>query len=171
MIGAKPQHLGLLSKFVVAVAIVLIAAGVFWHGAAENVVERMWANLIARPSGPMSFRFVLQPSMAAIFAIHDGLRDARSGRSPFLWTILREPQKRIERLDEGLNATARIILIGLAMDVIYQRIEFATFYPVEALIIALLLAFLPYVLIRGPVARIARRWRGGAPDTPNATGG
>jgi hypothetical protein len=65
-------------------------------------------------------------------------------------------------LNEGLNATARIILLGIAMDVIYQRIEFETFYPVEALIIALLLAFVPYLLIRGPVARIARRWRGDA---------
>jgi hypothetical protein len=160
MTGAHPQTLGLVSKLVVASAIVLIAAGVYWRGVTEDDVERIWANLIARPSGPMSFRFILQPSMAAIAAIHHGLRDARTGRSPFLWTILREPQKRIERLDEGLNATARIILLGLAMDVIYQRIEFETFYPVEALIIALLLAFVPYVLIRGPVARIARRWRG-----------
>jgi hypothetical protein len=34
-----------------------------------------------------------------------------------------------------------------------------TFYPVEALLIAILLAFVPYVLIRGPAARVARRWR------------
>jgi len=157
MTGAHPQTLGAVSKLVVALAIVLIVAGVLWHGATENVFERMWANLIARPSKSMSFRFILQPSVAAILAIRAGLRDARTGRSPFLWTILREPQKRIERLDEGLNATGRIILIGIAMDVIYQRIEFETFYPVEALIIALLLAFVPYVLIRGPVARIASR--------------
>jgi hypothetical protein len=162
MNGARQQQLGVPSKLVIVFAIVLIVAGVYWRDVTEGDVERIWANLIARPSGPMSFRFILQPSMAAILAIRHGLMDARTGRSPFLWTILREPQKRIERLDEGLNATARIILIGLAMDVIYQRIEFATFYPVEALIIALLLAFVPYVLIRGPVARIARRWRGGA---------
>jgi len=36
------------------------------------------------------------------------------------------------------------------------------FYPGEALIISLVLAFLPYVLIRGLAARIARRWGGGA---------
>jgi len=160
MNGSHPQTLGAMSKLVIVLGIVLIVAGVVWHGIAERVFERMWANLIARPSGPMSFRFILQPSVAAVLAIRAGLRDARAGRSPFLWTILREPQKRIGRLDEGLNATARIILLGIAMDVIYQRIEFQTFYPVEALIIALLLAFVPYVLIRGPVLRIARRWRG-----------
>jgi hypothetical protein len=49
------------------------------------------------------------------------------------------------------------------MDVIYQLIFLKTFYPVEALIISLVLAFLPYVLIRGPAARIARRWDGASP--------
>jgi hypothetical protein len=162
MSDANPQAPGLLSKLVICFAILLIAAGVYWHGAAEDVVERMWANLIGRPSGQMSFRFILQPSMAAITAIHDGLKDARTDRSPFLWTVLREPRKRTERLNEALSATARIILLGLAMDVIYQLIELDTFYPGEALIIALLLAFVPYVLIPGPAARIARRWRGHA---------
>ena len=44
------------------------------------------------------------------------------------------------------------------MDVIYQLIELKTFYPVEALIIAIVLAFVPYVVLRGIAARIARRW-------------
>ena len=46
------------------------------------------------------------------------------------------------------------------MDVIYQFMVLKTFYPAEALIIALMLAFVPYLLIRGPVTRIARRWYG-----------
>jgi hypothetical protein len=103
----------------------------------------------------MAFRFILQPSMAAITAIRDGLRDARAERSPYLWTILRQPQGRIGRLSEGLDATARIILHGLAMDVIYQITVFRMFYPVEALIIAILLAFVPYLLIRGLVVRMS----------------
>jgi hypothetical protein len=61
-------------------------------------------------------------------------------------------------LHEGLIATARILLLGIGMDLIYQYRVFDTFFPVEALIIALLLAFIPYLLLRGPVARIARWW-------------
>ena len=57
-------------------------------------------------------------------------------------------------------ATARIILLGLIMDAIYQFIEFKTFHPAEAVIIALLLAFVPYVVLRGMIARIARWWIG-----------
>jgi hypothetical protein len=33
-----------------------------------------------------------------------------------------------------------------------------TFYPGEAVIVAIALAFFPYLLLRGPIARIAR-WR------------
>jgi hypothetical protein len=109
----------------------------------------------------MKFRFVLQPLMATIVAVRDGLSDARTGRSPFLRAMLRERSKRAGRLREALNATARIILFGIATDIIYQVLVLRTFYPAEAVIIALLLAFVPYVLIRGPVARAARRWRGG----------
>jgi len=36
-----------------------------------------------------------------------------------------------------------------------------TVYPGEALGIALLLGFVPYLLIRGPIDRIVRRRRGG----------
>ena len=104
----------------------------------------------------MRFRFYLQPLMAAIAAIHDGREDARAGRSPYFMTVLRNPQERVGRLREGLNATARIILLGLVMDVIYQLLVLKTFYPNEALVVALLLAFVPYVIIRGLVLRIAR---------------
>ena len=154
MTYTNAQELGLLAKTVVAVAALLIVAGVLWHGVALENFQRMWSNLTERPSGPMAFRFILQPSMAAAAAIRDGVHDARTGRSPYLWTILRQPEKRIARLREGLDATARIVLLGLAMDVIYQVTVFNMFYPVEALIIALLLAFVPYLLIRGLVARV-----------------
>ena len=152
-------HLRPLAKVVVVLGIMLMIAGVVWRGITIENIERIWDSLVARPSGPMAFRFILQPLMAAILAVRDGLHDARSGRSPFLWTILSKPEKRSGRLREGLNATARIILLGLAMDTVYQIIVFRAFYPYEALIISLLLAFVPYLLIRGVVSRMSRWYR------------
>ena len=35
----------------------------------HETLARFWEELLSRPSGPMSFRFVLQPTMAALFAI------------------------------------------------------------------------------------------------------
>ena len=156
MIDANPQELGLLAKLVIVLAIVLIVAGVLWHGVTGDAFRRFWHDLVERPDEPMRFRFILQPLMAAIAAIRDGREDARSGRSPYLMTVLRNPQERVGRLREGLNATARIILLGMAMDVIYQLLVFKTFYPDQALVVALVLAFVPYVIIRGLVLRVAR---------------
>lgn len=159
MTSPHPQELGLLAKLVIACAILLIAAGVLWHGVTTETFQRIWHDFVERPSGPLAFRFILQPLMAAGVAIHDGLKDARAGRTPYLWTVVSNPQERMGRLREGLNATARIILLGLGMDVIYQILVLKTFYPNEALIIACVLAFLPYLLVRGVASRVLRRWR------------
>jgi len=156
MSDATSQELGILAKLVLVLAVVLIAAGVVWHGVTAETLRQFWHDLIARPDAPMRFRFILQPLMAAFAAIHDGREDARADRSPYFMTMLRNPQGRIGLLREGLNATARIILLGLAMDVIYQLLVLKTFFPNQALAVALLLAFVPYLIIRGLVFRIAR---------------
>jgi hypothetical protein len=168
MTDANSQELGVLAKLVIVLGIVLIVVGVVWHGVTVASFQRFWHDLVERPDEPMRFRFILQPLMAAIAAIHDGREDARVGHSPYFMTVLRNPQERIGRLREGLNATARIILLGVAMDVIYQFLVLKTFYPNEALVIALLLAFVPYVIIRGLVLRIARsRIRGPRGEGPD----
>ncbi|MGB6535307.1 MAG: hypothetical protein WBF58_05020 [Xanthobacteraceae bacterium] len=151
-----------LGQLVVVLVIVFILVGAVWYGFSAEVRQRAWHDLIDRPGSIMTFRFFLQPAMAAIAALRDGIKDARTGRSPYFWTVFTNRTDRVGRLHEGLISTARIILLGLVMDAIYQLIVFKTFYPVEAVIVALALAFVPYVLLRGPIARIARWWRGGA---------
>jgi hypothetical protein len=79
--------------------------------------------------------------------------------------MLGNPRERARRLNEGVNATARIILLCLVMDMIYQVIVLKQFYPAEAVIVALLFAFVPYVIVRGPAARIARRRFGATPPS------
>jgi hypothetical protein len=148
-----------LAQLVVVLAIALIISGVAWYDLSAESRQRLWQNIVDRPGGPMKFRFILQPVMATIAALHDGMNDVRIGRSPYLWTILTNRADRAGRLREGLISTARVILLGLVMDAIYQIIVFKAFYPVETVIIAFLLAFVPYLLLRGPVARVARWWR------------
>jgi predicted small integral membrane protein len=148
----------LLARMTVVLVIALIAIGLAWYGVSAEEIQRIWQNILARPGGPMTFRFILQPAMAAIAALHDGAKDARMGRSPYFWTLLTNEADRGERLWEGLISTARIILLGLVMDTIYQFFVLKTFYPVEAVIVSLTLAFLPYVILRGPIARVARWW-------------
>ncbi|HEY4136551.1 MAG TPA: hypothetical protein VGO34_15200 [Alphaproteobacteria bacterium] len=124
----------------------------------QDLATRFWDDLVSRPSGPMAFRFVLQPVMAVIFATRDGIKDARTGRSPYFWTILSSSGERGGRIREGLKAVGRIILLGLAMDAIYQFRELDGFRPLEAVVVALVLGFIPYLLMRGPIARLAKHW-------------
>ena len=147
-----------LARLVLALIVAFLVGGLIWYGFSAEVRARLWQNLFDRPGGPMVFRFFLQPTMAAIAAWRDGVNDARTGRSPFFVGALTDPAQRTIRLNEALVATARIILLGLVMDGIYQAIEFNYFHPAEAVIIALALAFVPYLLLRGLVARAARRW-------------
>jgi len=154
MTDADPQQLGVLGWLVIVLAIALFVTGVVWHGATVAVFERIWSNLLERPTGPLKFRFILQPAMAAVAAIHDGRRDVRIGRGPFFAVVLFKPHERIGRLREALHATARIILLGLVMDAIWQVLVLTRFYPNAALIVTLMLCFVPYVVVRGLFVRV-----------------
>ena len=148
----------LQARLAVALLLGLIVLGAVWYGFSAENLGRLWDDILDRPGGPMTFRFILQPAMAAIAALRDGLSDARLGRSPYLWAIVRGVEGRGGRLWEGIISTARILILGVVMDTVYQLSVLGTFYPGQAAVIAVLLAFLPYLLLRGPFERIARRW-------------
>jgi hypothetical protein len=124
----------------------------------QEILTRFWDQLIAQPHGPLSFRLILQPIMATILAIRDGLKDERAGRPLFTWTILTDPVHRASYLREGLKRVTRVIIFAFVMDAIYQFIVLRRFYPGEALVTVFVVAVLPYLVIRGPITRLARRW-------------
>ena len=116
-------------------------------------------ELGGRVGGPMTFRLVLQPTIATLVAVRAGLRDAREGRPAYFWTLLTGRGQRIKLLREGWRAIFKIFILAVIMDVIYELIVLGWIYPFENLLVATILAVVPYVLIRGPVNRLARRWR------------
>lgn len=123
----------------------------------EDILTRIFENLLDRVSGPMKFRLVLQPLMAIIFAVRDGKKDAREGKPPYFWALFTDPGHRRDMLRDGWKAVGRIFVIGVIIDGVYQFIVLRWFYPGEALLTAAILAFVPYLLIRGPVNRLMRR--------------
>jgi hypothetical protein len=125
----------------------------------DEILTRFWENLGGRVGGPLTFRLILQPVVAAVLAIRAGLADARAGRPAYFWTILTNPGDRRELLREGWKAVAKVFTIALVIDIVYQLIVFRWVYPFEVLIVAFLLACVPYLLIRGPVNRIASAGR------------
>ena len=115
------------------------------------------SELIDRLHGPFSFRFVLQPTMAAIYAVRDGVLDAYAGKPAYFWNILSKPGRRAQ-LTQAWHRVLRVMILGTVMDLIYQVIVFKTIHPLQLVVIVLGLAFVPYVILRGPINRIARRW-------------
>ncbi len=148
----------LLARVALALIVAFAAAGVVGYGVSTNELDRVWRNIAARPGGPMTFRFLLQPAMAVLAAWRDGAADARLQRTPYLTAILTGVGGRGSRLWEGIVSTARILILGVVMDVVYQLVFLDKFYPAKSAIVAVLLAFVPYVVLRGPFGRIAGHW-------------
>ena len=150
-----------MAGLVVGLIIAFLVAGAVTYGFSAEVRDRVWHDLLERPSHLFRFRFILQPVMAGIAALHDGIADARRGRTPYFWALVTRSSRLLGRLEEGVISTDRVLLLGLVMDTIYQLIVLKTFYPAEAAIVAIVLAFVPYLLLRGPITRFALYRRAG----------
>jgi hypothetical protein len=128
--------------------------------AVEEILYRIFENLIDRVSGPMKFRLFLQPTMAIFFAVRSGLQDAKQGRPPYFWAIFTDPDQRREMLRDGWKAVGKVFILAIVLDVVYQLFVFRWIYPFEAFLVASILAIVPYLAIRGPANRITQRiWR------------
>jgi hypothetical protein len=117
---------------------------------------RVSRNLVGQLDGPLHFRFILQPLMSILLATRDGIRDARGGDPAYLWSICTKRGHRLALLQKGWKAVSRVFLLAIGLDVIYQIIALPKFHPLEALLTAVLLAMVPYILFRGPIGRIVR---------------
>lgn len=121
-------------------------------------VPQFWADLVGRLTGPLTFRLLLQPTMAMLYAVRDGMKDAYEGRPPYFWAIFTQPGSAWPLLREGKKAVGRVLTLGIVMDIIYQVIVFRWIYPLQLIVVVIVLAFLPYLLLRGPVNRITKWW-------------
>ena len=123
----------------------------------EDIWMRIVENMTDRVSGPMKFRIILQPVMASIFAILAGLKDAKAGNPPYFWSLITDPASRVDMLKDGWNGVGKVFVLALVLDVAYQIYVLHFVYPGEAIIVALALAIVPYLILRGLVTRIARK--------------
>jgi len=123
----------------------------------EEMLARMVEDLMGRIHGPLTFRLILQPAMAILFAIRDGWKDARSGKAPYFFALFTDPGHRREMLRDGWKSVGKIFILAMVLEVIYQFIVLRFFYPGEALVVATALALIPYLILRGPVNRLLRK--------------
>jgi hypothetical protein len=115
-----------------------------------------WTDFLARFDGPLHFRLFVQPLMAILFAVRDGRQDAREGRGAYLWSFLTDADQRRYLLESGWKGISKVFVLAFALDIVYQFMVWRGLKPLQALLTAIVLAVLPYVLLRGPVNRLMR---------------
>jgi hypothetical protein len=122
----------------------------------EDMLSRLWEHLGGRVGGPLTLRLILQPLVATFLAVRAGLEDGRAGRPPYGWAVATDPEHRRELLREGWKAVGKVFVLAVVLDSVYQLIVFRWIYPFETLLVAFLLACVPYLLVRGPAGRLSR---------------
>src|SRR5689334_3083847 len=97
--------------------------------AVDDLLTRFWSDIADRVGGPLTFRFLFQPAVATLCAMRDGVADARLGRSSYAWALLTHPAERASLIREGARAVGRLLVIGIAMDLLYQLVVLHRLYP------------------------------------------
>ena len=134
-----------------------------------DALARGVEQLLARVDGPLHFRLVMMPTVVTILAIRAAIRDARVGGPAFLWAVLTKPRDRRRLLRSAMKDIGRVFIMALVMDTTYQLLVLRWLYPLQLLIVAVACAIVPYVLLRGPITRVARLWYGARSDEPAST--
>jgi len=114
-------------------------------------------DFIQRLDGPLHLRFYLQPAMAVLLAVRDGIRDARGGRSAYLWTVLTDSSQRRYLIEDGWKGISKVFILACLLDAIYEWIVWRSLRPLQMVLVAALLSVVPYSLLRGPINRLFHR--------------
>ena len=122
-----------------------------------DILSERVDQLLGRASGPFHLRLFITPAVALLFAIRSGLKDAREGQPPFLWEVLTNPAERQKLLRSGWKDIGKMVIVVFVIDTVYQLYVLHEYYIGQALILVLVLAVVPYSLIRGFTTRLTRR--------------
>lgn len=111
-------------------------------------------NIMLRYTGPLHFRMVLQPIMAILLGIRDGLKDAKQGNPPIIEDIVFVPEHRDRNLKSAWKALTKPMVLAVVLDAVAQYLIFKQVLVIPALIVGITLMGVPYLLARGITNRI-----------------
>ena len=122
-----------------------------------HMLSHGFEQLLGRFSGPLNFRLFVMPTVVTILAIRADLRDAREGRPAPLGAFITNPIERRRLFRLAVKDVGRIFIVALVLDTTYQLWVLRSFHIGQLFIVAVVCAVVPYVLVRGPITRLARR--------------
>jgi hypothetical protein len=124
-----------------------------------DIVSRAVADVFGGLSGPLVSRLLVQLAVALVFALGDGITDARASTASYFLRIGARPaSERRQRALQAWDALLKVFSVAVLLDCVVQLLGFGFTYPMEAMAMALFLAILPYAVLRGFVSWIVRTW-------------
>jgi hypothetical protein len=123
-----------------------------------------WQGIIEVASGRGQLRLILQPLIAMIVGIRVGITDAKLHRDPFIERLALSDRKSRRTL---AKQAARSVLLPFCLAVVFdgilQYLMLGYVRPMAALIMGVLLIWIPFALARSITNRI---WRLRHPPQP-----
>jgi hypothetical protein len=118
-------------------------------------MENEGIELFGRLDGPLNLRLILQPCIAAIFGFLDGSKDAKAGAPPYFWSVTQETQAaRMKLIKHGWGRIGKVLVIAFALDMLFQYLVTNSVAILGSILVAAILAILPYLIFRGLINRI-----------------
>ncbi len=128
-------------------------------------MESLLEYLQEATSGKGSLRFILQPVTATLLGIRAGRRDGSSGARPYFVLLLANRESRRAALADGAKHVSKVFIAAVVVDAILQFLAYGSVRPGWAVTVGVLLAGVPYIIVRGLTNRVMRLRRGGAAST------
>jgi len=117
-------------------------------------VDSIIDGIIARFTGPLHFRFIVQPIIAVILAMRDGRLDAKAGTPPFVLSFIVCPSQRSRLFRNAFHAVLIPVIVGIIADAIAQFMIFHHVRPIPAILVGTGVIGLPYAVARGLTNRV-----------------
>jgi hypothetical protein len=144
-----------LTLLVLALSVPGSLRDAFDRGGIYLFSRAFFEDIPKRLAGPGRFRFVLQPLIATLLGIRNGLADARAGRPPYLYGVLFHRGLRGELLRTGFETVVNLMLMGILLDAVFQWVILGVSHPGAALVMGPVLIGGPYALARALSNRAA----------------
>ena len=128
-----------------------------------DIVDRVAARL----AGPLSFRFVLQPVVAIVLGVRDGIRDGRQRTPPLLLDLLDHPQSCKPHLQQLLRRLLLPLTVAILLDGLVQFLLFGWVRVSGAVTAGTALMGLPYIVAREVTSWIVFRRTAQTPAAPD----
>ena len=145
-----------LALLVIAIALPFAIVDTIQTGRVYVFSRQFLEELPRRFTGPGRLRFILQPAIATVLGIRGGLVDAKSGKPPYVFSLIFHAGRRRELLRSGAAAIGTLLAMGIILDLVFQLVIYHSVHPGAALLIGPILICFPYALLRAVTTRVAR---------------